>query len=149
MGEDVAVPRRVRRMPEDGGRRGGRRGGRVGGRAPSAQPWRGASSSRTHQAGPSQVSEIFSDDTVYRPEFDRSQGQVQVDQNEPASVSSQVFMAHAGTPPSAYMPDPYVMVSEPAPAPAPQDPTTAERGVDEGVAQRGRGRRAPRRRDSH
>ncbi|MED6140115.1 hypothetical protein PIB30_090060, partial [Stylosanthes scabra] len=90
VGEDVAGPRRVRRMPEDGGRRGGRRGERVGGRAPSAQPRGGASSSRTHQAGPSQdflaglnspkfqhtLQQIFSGDTVYRPEFDGSQRQV-------------------------------------------------------------------------
>ncbi|MED6140116.1 hypothetical protein PIB30_090061 [Stylosanthes scabra] len=43
-------------------------------------------------------------------------------------------MAHAGTPSSTYMPDPYVVVSDPAPAPAPQDPDAAERGVDEGGA---------------
>ncbi|MED6199469.1 hypothetical protein PIB30_076205 [Stylosanthes scabra] len=122
MVEDIASPHRVRRMPEVGGHRGGRGGGRVGGRAPSPQPQGGASSSRTHQEGPTQESEIFSDDTVYRPSFDGSQGQIQVDLNDPASAPSQLFMAYAGTPPSAYMLDPYVSVLDPTPTPAPQDP---------------------------
>ncbi|MED6173152.1 hypothetical protein PIB30_056600 [Stylosanthes scabra] len=68
LGYEAAAPRRVRRMPEDGerrggrggghrgGRGGGRRGGRGGGRVPSSQPHGGASSS--HQAGPSQQSEV-------------------------------------------------------------------------------------------
>ncbi|MED6178967.1 hypothetical protein PIB30_112534, partial [Stylosanthes scabra] len=60
LGEEAAAPRRVRRMPEDGGRRGGRGGGRRGGRGgrggTSSQPHGGASSS--HQAGPSQQSEV-------------------------------------------------------------------------------------------
>ncbi|MED6114463.1 hypothetical protein PIB30_080451 [Stylosanthes scabra] len=104
-------------MPEDGGRRGVRRGGGVGGKAPSAQPLGGASSSGTHEAGSSQESEqMLSGNTVYIPGFDGSQGQVHVDLNEPASDPSQLFMTQAGTPPSAYMPDPYVMVSDPAPA---------------------------------
>ncbi|MED6132402.1 hypothetical protein PIB30_018602 [Stylosanthes scabra] len=61
MGEDVAVPRRVRRIPKGGGCRGGRRAGRDGGRAPSAQPQGGPSSSRTYQAGPSHESEVVLD----------------------------------------------------------------------------------------
>ncbi|MED6190965.1 hypothetical protein PIB30_111202, partial [Stylosanthes scabra] len=60
LGKEAAAPRRVRRMPEDGGRRGGRGGGRRGGRGggggTSSQPHGGASSS--HQAGPSQQSEV-------------------------------------------------------------------------------------------
>ncbi|MED6199499.1 hypothetical protein PIB30_076452 [Stylosanthes scabra] len=49
-----------------------------------------------------------------------------MDLNEPASVPSQLFMAHAGTPPSAHMPDL-----------APQDHTVADTGANEGVAPRG------------
>ncbi|MED6208882.1 hypothetical protein PIB30_049282 [Stylosanthes scabra] len=56
-----------------------------------------------------------------------------MDLNEPGSVPSQLFMAHAGTPPSAHMPAPYIMVSDPAPVLAPQDHTMADRGVNEGA----------------
>ncbi|MED6223931.1 hypothetical protein PIB30_078930 [Stylosanthes scabra] len=91
------------------------------------------------------LQQIFTGDTVYRPEFDGSSMMSQMDLNEPASAPSQFFMAHAGTPPSAYMPDPYVIVSDPAPAPPPQDHTVANTDADDGGAPRGRGRRVPRR----
>ncbi|MED6215163.1 hypothetical protein PIB30_110686, partial [Stylosanthes scabra] len=54
MGEDdeVAAPRRVRRMPEGGGRRGSRGGGRSRGQASVGQGQHGASTSGAHQAGP-------------------------------------------------------------------------------------------------
>ncbi|MED6110935.1 hypothetical protein PIB30_047610 [Stylosanthes scabra] len=45
------------------------------------------------------------------------------------------------------MPDPYVIVSEPAPAPPPQDRTVADPDADDEGAPRGRGRRVIRRRD--
>ncbi|MED6211753.1 hypothetical protein PIB30_076654 [Stylosanthes scabra] len=53
--EEVTAPRRVRRMPEGGGRRGGRGGGRSQGRASAARGQHGASTSGAHQAGPSQA----------------------------------------------------------------------------------------------
>ncbi|MED6184463.1 hypothetical protein PIB30_047665 [Stylosanthes scabra] len=173
--EEVAAPRRVRRMPEGGGRRGGRGGGRSRGWASAAQGQHGASTSGAHQAGPSHagpsqagasqdswisptpqhhfdsstprhLQQIFTGDTVYRPEFDGSTRMSQMDLNEPASAPSQIFMAHAGTLPSAYMPDPYVIVSDPAAALQPQDHTVANTDADDGGAPRGRGRRVPRRR---
>ncbi|MED6126916.1 hypothetical protein PIB30_083119 [Stylosanthes scabra] len=146
-------------MPEGGGRRGGRGGGRSQGRASAAQGQHGASTSRAHQAGPSQagprlnspgfqrhLQQIFTGGTVYRPEFDGSTRMSQMDLNEPASAPSQLFMAHAGTPPSAYMPDPYIVASEPAAVPPPEDHIVANTDADDGGAPRGRGRRVPRRR---
>ncbi|MED6178747.1 hypothetical protein PIB30_110558, partial [Stylosanthes scabra] len=128
MGEDdeVAAPRRVRRMPEGGGRRGSRGGGRSRGRASVGQGQHG--------------------DTVYRPEFDGSSRMSQMDLNEPPSAPSQIFKAHAGTPPSAHVPDPYVLVSDPAPAPPPQDHALPITDADDGGAPRGRARWVPRRR---
>ncbi|MED6166215.1 hypothetical protein PIB30_106892, partial [Stylosanthes scabra] len=177
MGEDdeVAAPRRVRRMPEGGGRRGSRGGGRSRGRASVGQGQHGASTSGAHQAGPNQagpshagpshagpsqdflvglnspgfqrhLQHIFTGDTVYRPEFDGSSRMSQMDLNEPASAPSQIFMAHAGTPPSAHAPDPYVLVSDPAPAPPLQDHALPITDADDGGAPRGRARRVPRRR---
>ncbi|MED6126155.1 hypothetical protein PIB30_075596 [Stylosanthes scabra] len=59
MGEEdeVAAPRRVRRMPEGGGHRGSRGGGRSRGRASTAQGQgqHGASTSGAHQPGPNQA----------------------------------------------------------------------------------------------
>ncbi|MED6122477.1 hypothetical protein PIB30_040207 [Stylosanthes scabra] len=198
MGEEdeVAAPRRVRRMPEGGGRRGSRGGGRSRGRASAAQGQgqHGASTSGAHQPGPSHagpsqagpsqdswisttpqhhfesstpvlgspsqdflvglnspgfqrhLQQIFTGDTVYRPEFDESSRMSQMDLNEPASAPSQIFMAHAGTPPSAYVPDPYALVSDPAPAGPPQDDAVPITDADDGGTPRGRGRRVPRRR---
>ncbi|MED6112134.1 hypothetical protein PIB30_058951 [Stylosanthes scabra] len=94
-----------------------------------------------------QLHQIFTADTVYIPEFDRRTSMSQMDLNEPASAPSQLFMAHAGTPPSAYMPDPYVIVSEPTPPPPPQDRTVADPDADDEGVPRGRGRRVIRRRD--
>ncbi|MED6164712.1 hypothetical protein PIB30_092795, partial [Stylosanthes scabra] len=92
------------------------------------------------------LQQIFTGDTVYRPEFDGSSRMSQMDLNEPASAPSQIFMAHAGTPPSVYVPDPYVLVSDPAPAPPPQDHAVPITDADDGGAPRGRARRVPRRR---
>ncbi|MED6203194.1 hypothetical protein PIB30_113153, partial [Stylosanthes scabra] len=89
---------------------------------------------------------IFTGDMVYRPEFDGSSRMSQMDLNEPASAPSQIFKAHAGTPPSAHVPDPYVLVSDPAPAPPPQDHALPITDADDGGAPRGRARRVPRRR---
>ncbi|MED6188948.1 hypothetical protein PIB30_090856 [Stylosanthes scabra] len=92
------------------------------------------------------LQQIFTGDTVYRPEFDGSTRLSQMNLNEPASASSQIFMAQAGTPPFAYMPDPYVIISDPAAVPQPEDNTVANLDADDGGAPRGRGRRVPRRR---
>ncbi|MED6146167.1 hypothetical protein PIB30_032099 [Stylosanthes scabra] len=83
---------------------------------------------------------------VDEPEFDGSTRLSQMDLNEPVSAPSQIFMAQAGTPPSAYMPDPYVIVSDPAAARQPEDNPMANSNADDGGAPRGRGRRVPRRR---
>ncbi|MED6199629.1 hypothetical protein PIB30_077697 [Stylosanthes scabra] len=83
---------------------------------------------------------------VLPPEFDGSSRMSQMDLNEPASAPSQIFMAHAGTPPSAYVPDPYALVFDPAPAGPPQDDAVPITDADDGGAPRGRGRRVPRRR---
>ncbi|MED6209597.1 hypothetical protein PIB30_056256 [Stylosanthes scabra] len=152
--KEVAAPRRVRRVPEGGCHRGGRGGGRSQGRASAAQGQHGASTSGAHQAGPRlnspgfqrHLQQIFTGDTVYRPEFDGSTRMSQMDLNEPASAPSQLFMAHAGTPPSAYMSDPYIVASEAAAAPPPEDHIVANTDADDGGAPRGRGRRVPRRR---
>ncbi|MED6150262.1 hypothetical protein PIB30_070752 [Stylosanthes scabra] len=148
LGENIHVPRQARRMPEGGSRRegrGGGRGGQAGGRGPSDQAHGGASSSRAPAgqahggASNSQdyqdflvglnspgfqrtLQQIFTGDTVYRPYVDGCQGQIQVDLNEPASHPSHMFMTYAGTPPSTYMPEPYVVASEIVPAPAADDP---------------------------
>ncbi|MED6169665.1 hypothetical protein PIB30_023381 [Stylosanthes scabra] len=87
------------------------------------------------------LQQIFTGDTVYRPYVDGSNGQVQVDLNKPASRPSQMFMTYAGTPPSAYMPEPYVVASEISPVPAPDDPAAHDRDGDEGAVPMGRGRR--------
>ncbi|MED6160462.1 hypothetical protein PIB30_051745 [Stylosanthes scabra] len=92
------------------------------------------------------LQQIFTGDTVYRPEFDGSSRMSQMDLNEPASAPSQIFMAHAGTPPSAYVPDLYALVSDPASAGPPQDDAVPITDADDGGAPRGRGRRVPRRR---
>ncbi|MED6138509.1 hypothetical protein PIB30_074849 [Stylosanthes scabra] len=163
LGDDVPTPRRARRMPEGGDHKGGRRGGRAGGRSdpahggvsssrsPSVPPHGGASSSQAHQVGTTQQSErtlqqIMTGDTVYRPYVDGSHGQMQVDLNEPASHPSQMFMTYAGTPPSAYMQEPYVVAPEIVPDPAPDDPTEHDRDGDEGAVPMGRGQRVHRRR---
>ncbi|MED6191997.1 hypothetical protein PIB30_006145 [Stylosanthes scabra] len=92
------------------------------------------------------LQQIFTRDTIYRPYVDGSHGQIQVDLNEPASYPSHMFMTYAGTPPSAYTPEPYVVASETAPDPAPDDPAAHDRDGDEGGVPMGRGRRVPRRR---
>ncbi|MED6202753.1 hypothetical protein PIB30_108777, partial [Stylosanthes scabra] len=74
-------------------------------------------------------------------EFDGSSRVSQMDLNEPASAPSQIFKAHAGTPPSAHVPDPYVLFSDPAPAPPPQDHALPITDADDGGAPRGRARR--------
>ncbi|MED6151587.1 hypothetical protein PIB30_083857 [Stylosanthes scabra] len=108
MGEDIAASRRVRCMLEGGGHRGGRGGGRVGGRAPLAQPQVVRAIAIHIRQG--LVKRV-------RPGFDGSQGQIQADLNEPASAPYQLFMAYAWMHRSTYMPDPYVRVLDPAPAP--------------------------------
>ncbi|MED6169703.1 hypothetical protein PIB30_023727 [Stylosanthes scabra] len=92
------------------------------------------------------LQQISLDDMAYKPGFDGSQAQVQLDLNEPASALSQLFMAYVGTPPSAYMAYPYARGSELVSAPAPHDPSTDGGCVDEGDALMERGRRVPRRR---
>ncbi|MED6167779.1 hypothetical protein PIB30_006060 [Stylosanthes scabra] len=92
------------------------------------------------------LQQIMSGDTVYRPYVDGSHGQMQVDLNEPASHPSQMFMTYAGTPPSAYMQEPYVVALEIVPDPAPDDPAEHDRDGDEGAVPMGRGRRVHRRR---
>ncbi|MED6123094.1 hypothetical protein PIB30_046055 [Stylosanthes scabra] len=88
----------------------------------------------------------MSGEMVYRPYVDGSHGQMQVDLNEPASHPSQMFMTYAGTPPSAYMQEPYVVAPEVAPDSAPDDPAEHDRDGDDGAVPMGRGRRVHRRR---
>ncbi|MED6155324.1 hypothetical protein PIB30_004343 [Stylosanthes scabra] len=92
------------------------------------------------------LQQIMSGDTVYGPYVDGSHGQMQVDLNEPASHPYQMFMTYAGTPPSAYMQEPYVVAPEVAPDPAPDDPAEHDRDGDDGTVPMGRGRRVHRRR---
>ncbi|MED6222210.1 hypothetical protein PIB30_062171 [Stylosanthes scabra] len=129
MGEEAAAPRRVRRMLEDGGRRGGRRGGRGEAGSLHLSPMvvraaliRQGLASRASTGFQRTLQQILVDDTTYRPGFDGSQGQVQMDLNEPASAPSHLFTTYAETPTSAYMPDAHFMDPYMVPAPTPEDP---------------------------
>ncbi|MED6108501.1 hypothetical protein PIB30_024530 [Stylosanthes scabra] len=120
----VRPTQRIRRMPEDYGRRRRGRGDRGraegGDTAPTQQSEGGASTSHAHHAGRStqawldglsspgfqqMIDEILMPgDGGYRPEFDGTQlddSQVHFDLNEPVFGPAQAFMALGGTPPSA------------------------------------------------
>ncbi|MED6201135.1 hypothetical protein PIB30_091931 [Stylosanthes scabra] len=139
LGDDDSTPRRARRMPEGGGRRGGRRGGRAGGRSdpahggasssqsPSMQPHGGASSSQAHQDFLMGLNS---------PRFQRTLQQIM--------SGDTMFMTYAGTPPSTYMQEPYVVAPEIVPDLASDDPTVHDRDGDEGAVPMGRGRRVHR-----
>ncbi|MED6165638.1 hypothetical protein PIB30_101554 [Stylosanthes scabra] len=92
------------------------------------------------------LQQLMVEDTSYRPGFDGSQVQVQMDLNEPASAPSHLFTAYAGTPASAYMHDAHVMDPYPIPPQGPEDLPADDAAGDEGVAPVGRGRRVSRRR---
>ncbi|MED6212189.1 hypothetical protein PIB30_080830 [Stylosanthes scabra] len=135
LGDEVAAPRRVRRMPEDGGRRGGRGGGEYGGEdegeagslhlSPMVVRAALIRQGLVNIASPGfqlTLQQLMVDDTTYRPGFDGSQVQVHMDLNEPASAPFHLFTAYAGTPASAYMQDAHFMDPYPIPPQAPEDP---------------------------
>ncbi|MED6132233.1 hypothetical protein PIB30_017310 [Stylosanthes scabra] len=151
IGDEAATPRRVRHMPEDGGRRGGRGedGGEAGSLHLSPMVVRAAlirhglvsrASSTPVFGSPSQdfmvglnipgfqrtLQQLMVDDMTYRPEFDGRQVQVHMDLNEPASAPSHLFTAYVGTLASAYMQDAHFM--DPYPVPPPERlPATDDR----------------------
>ncbi|MED6198659.1 hypothetical protein PIB30_068577 [Stylosanthes scabra] len=172
LGDEAVAPRRVRRMPEDGGRR-GEDGGADGGEAGSLhlspmevravlirQGLVSRASSTLVFGSPSQdfmvginspgfqrtLQQLMVDDTTYRPGFDGSQVQVHMDLNEPTSAPSHLFTAYAGTPTSAYMQDAHFMDQYLIPPQEPEDPLADDACGDEGVAPMWRGRRVPRHR---
>ncbi|MED6190991.1 hypothetical protein PIB30_111553, partial [Stylosanthes scabra] len=86
LGEEAAAPRRVRRMPEDGGRRGGggEDGGADGGEAGAlhlspmvvrAVLIRQGLVSRASPGFQQMLQQLMVDDTSYRPAFDGRQAQ--------------------------------------------------------------------------
>ncbi|MED6203030.1 hypothetical protein PIB30_111525, partial [Stylosanthes scabra] len=165
MGEEdeVAAPRRVRRMPEGGGRRGSRGGGQSRGRASAAQGQgqHGASTSGAHQPGPSQAgpsqagpSQDSWISTTPQHHFDSSTPVLgSPSQDFLVGLNSPGFQRHLQqifTSDTVYRPEfdgnPYALVSDPAPAGPPQDDAVPITDADDGGAPRGRGRRVPRRR---
>ncbi|MED6114396.1 hypothetical protein PIB30_079830 [Stylosanthes scabra] len=171
--DEVVAPRRVRRMPEGGGRRGSRGGGRSRGWASAAQGQgqHGASTSEAHQPGPSQAGPSHAGPSQAGPSqagpsqdsWISTTPQHHFDSSTPVLGSpSQDFLVGLNSPgfqrhlqqiftgDMVYRPEfdgnPYALVSDPAPVGPPQDDAMPITDADDGGAPRGRGQRVPRRR---